>query len=80
MCLIMDSLTCRISSFQSLGTVDGPGIRAVVFMQGCPLRCHCCHNPETWETDGGEEITAEELLQKILRCKSYFGLKGGVTF
>lgn len=76
----MDNISCRISSFQSLGTVDGPGIRAVVFMQGCPLRCHCCHNPETWEVHGGEEITAEELLHKILRCKSYFGLKGGVTF
>lgn len=76
----MNGTVCRISSFQSLGTVDGPGVRAVVFMQGCPLRCHCCHNPETWEVGGGEEITADELLHKILRCKSYFGSKGGVTF
>lgn len=76
----MNKEICRISSFQSLGTVDGPGIRAVVFMQGCPLRCHCCHNPETWETDGGDEITADELFHKIIRCKSYFRNNGGVTF
>ena len=76
----MKTLVCRISSFQSLGTVDGPGVRAVVFMQGCPLRCHCCHNPETWKTDGGEEITDNELFEKIIRCKSYFGKNGGVTF
>lgn len=76
----MNDIACRISSFQSLGTVDGPGIRAVVFMQGCPLRCHCCHNPETWDKDSGVEITTEELLHKILRCKGYFGSKGGVTF
>ena len=71
---------CRISSFQSLGTVDGPGVRAVVFMQGCPLRCSCCHNPETWDINGGSLINSEELFHKILRCKSYFGSKGGVTF
>lgn len=71
---------CKISSFQSLGTVDGPGVRAVVFMQGCPLRCHCCHNPETWDFNGGQEITAQELFDKIIRCKSYFGKNGGVTF
>ncbi len=70
----------RISSFQSLGTVDGPGVRAVVFLQGCPLRCHCCHNPETWKIDGGSEISEDELLNKILRCEKYFGSKGGVTF
>lgn len=71
---------CRINSFQSLGTVDGPGVRAVVFMQGCPLRCHCCHNPETWTLKGGTEITADELLKKIVRCEKYFGDTGGVTF
>lgn len=76
----MNSLSLRISSFQSLGTVDGPGVRAVVFMQGCPLRCHCCHNPETWDFKGGEEISGEELFKKILRCKGYFGKNGGVTF
>lgn len=76
----MNNLSCRISAFQSLGTVDGPGVRAVVFMQGCPLRCHCCHNPETWDFNGGNVIDTDELLQKIIRCKSYFGKNGGVTF
>lgn len=76
----MDNLTCRISSFQSLGTVDGPGVRAVVFMQGCPLKCHCCHNPETWDINAGNLISGEELFHKIIRCKKYFGAKGGVTF
>ncbi len=76
----MTDLNFRISSFQSLGTVDGPGVRAVVFLQGCPLRCHCCHNPETWDIKGGNIISGEELLHKILRCKAYFGAKGGVTF
>lgn len=76
----MGSLTCRLSSFQSLGTVDGPGVRAVVFLQGCPLRCHCCHNPETWDIGGGTETDSDKLFNKIIRCKSYFGTKGGVTF
>lgn len=69
----------RIHSFQSLGTVDGPGIRAVVFMQGCPLRCICCHNPDTWDYGGGSEITVKELVKKISSLRSYFGSQGGVT-
>lgn len=69
----------RIHSFQSLGTVDGPGIRAVVFMQGCPLRCSCCHNPDTWDFSGGTQISVQELFNKIIRCKKYFGTDGGVT-
>ncbi|MEE0945274.1 MAG: pyruvate formate-lyase-activating protein [Acutalibacteraceae bacterium] len=76
----MQENTLKISSFQSLGTVDGPGVRAVVFLQGCPLRCHCCHNPETWDMNGGYEISYGELLNKIIRCKAYFGKNGGVTF
>lgn len=76
----MADLKLKISSFQSLGTVDGPGVRAVVFLQGCPLRCHCCHNPETWDINGGNTVSGEELLRKILRCKAYFGTRGGVTF
>ena len=66
-------------SFQSLGTVDGPGIRFVVFMQGCPLRCGCCHNPDTWAFDEGFEYTAEQVVEKALKFKSYFGKKGGIT-
>lgn len=69
----------RINSFQSLGTVDGPGVRCVVFMQGCPLRCACCHNPETWKFDAGEEADCDELVNKILRYRSYISANGGVT-
>lgn len=69
----------RIHSFQSLGTLDGPGVRAVVFMQGCPLRCACCHNPDTWEVGGGSEHSAEEIFRKVQRLRSYFGKDGGVT-
>ena len=71
-------MTGRIHSFQSLGTVDGPGVRCVVFMQGCPLRCACCHNPDTWDFSGGEEVEADALVEKIMRFKSYIR-KGGVT-
>ena len=73
------AITGRIHSFQSLGAVDGPGIRFVVFLQGCPLRCACCHNPDTWDAAGGEEYTPDEILKKILRYRSYFGKTGGVT-
>ena len=72
-------ITGRIHSFQSLGTADGPGVRTVVFMQGCPLRCACCHNPDTWDFSGGTEVSAEEIFAKIKRFRSYFGNDGGVT-
>lgn len=72
-------MTGIIHSFQSLGTADGPGVRAVVFMQGCPLRCACCHNPDTWDFNGGTEVTTEEIFAKIKRLKNYFGKSGGVT-
>ena len=71
-------MTGHIHSFESFGTVDGPGIRFVVFLQGCPLRCQYCPNPGTWKA-GGEEYTAEDVVQKALRYKNYFGDKGGVT-
>lgn len=71
----------RISSVESLGLLDGPGIRFVVFLQGCKLRCKYCHNPETWDINGKCEIVSpEELLKKIRRFKNYFGSDGGVTF
>ncbi|MEG1965946.1 MAG: 4Fe-4S cluster-binding domain-containing protein, partial [Oscillospiraceae bacterium] len=70
----------RISSFQSLGTVDGPGIRYVIFMQGCPIRCIYCHNPETWEVNSGNQYTVDEVFEKIIKCKPYFENGGGVTF
>lgn len=74
-----DNKMGRIHSFQSLGTVDGPGVRSVIFMQGCPLRCVCCHNPETWDFNGGEEMNVDALVNKVLRYKTYYGNNGGVT-
>ena len=72
-------MTGKIHSFQSLGTVDGPGVRAVIFMQGCPLRCSCCHNPDTWDFGGGVDMTVEETVEKIRRLRAYFGRRGGIT-
>ncbi len=68
-----------IHSIQTLGTLDGPGVRFVVFLQGCPLRCGVCHNPDTWERKGGTEYTAEELAEKAEHYREYFGQDGGVT-
>ena len=75
----MSELKGKIHSFQSLGAVDGPGIRYVIFMQGCPYRCPYCHNPDTKTYSGGTEYTADELVTRLLRYKSYFGKDGGVT-
>ena len=72
-------MTGRIHSIQSLGTLDGPGVRFVVFLQGCNLRCGCCHNPDTWETSGGTEYTAEDIVKKAVRYREYFGQEGGIT-
>ncbi len=69
----------RVSSLQSLGTLDGPGIRYVVFMQGCPLRCSCCHNPETHDINGGTEYSAQEIVENVLKYREYFGEDGGIT-
>ena len=69
----------RIHSFLSMGAVDGPGLRYVVFLQGCPLRCACCHNPDTWNAAGGTEYTVEDVLRRVRRCKPYIYESGGVT-
>lgn len=76
---VNSEITGQIHSLQSLGTLDGPGIRFVVFTQGCTLRCGCCHNPDTWSVNGGSEYTVTELIDKIVRYKSFFGNDGGVT-
>lgn len=73
------SMTGRIHSFQSLGTLDGPGVRFVVFMQGCNLRCGCCHNPDTWACEGGMCYSPEEVVKRAARFKEYFGAAGGIT-
>ena len=71
----------RIHSIETMGLVDGPGIRVVVFFQGCSLRCLYCHNPDTWSDNDGEEYYAEDLVKKIKRFESYFSRSGGgVTF
>lgn len=67
------TVTGRVHSVQSLGAVDGPGLRSVVFLQGCPLRCAYCHNPDTWESSGGTEMEAGELVKKLLRFRPYWG-------
>ena len=72
-------MTGRVHSFQSLGAVDGPGIRFVVFLSGCNLRCGCCHNPDTWDINSGTEYSAEEIVNKAKRYKEYFGEDGGIT-
>lgn len=68
-----------ISAIETLGLVDGPGIRVVVFMQGCKLRCDYCHNPEMWNI-GENNYSVDELVNKIKRYKTYFNKDGGVTF
>lgn len=71
----------RIHSIESMGLVDGPGIRTVIFMQGCKLRCSYCHNPDTWGLDGGTIISDSELIKKLIRFKPYYETSGGgVTF
>ena len=71
-------MTGRVHSFQSMGAVDGPGVRFVVFLQGCPLRCAYCHNPDTWDPQGGSAYTPEAVCEKIVRYRPYLK-HGGVT-
>ena len=72
------SLRGRVHSLESLGTVDGPGIRLVVFFQGCPMRCAYCHNPDTWTFSGGEEKSVEEILTRYESCRPFYR-DGGIT-
>lgn len=72
--------TGRLHSIETFGAVDGPGIRTVFFMQGCPARCAYCHNPDTWDEKAGLEITIDEIVRRAKRGIPYYGDKGGVTF
>ena len=74
-----DKIKGRIHSIESFGSVDGPGIRFVVFVKGCKMRCQFCHNPDTWEMKGGEIKTADELISQALRYKTYWKKGGGIT-
>jgi len=67
----------NIHSLESCGTVDGPGIRFVVFMQGCPLRCQYCHNPDSWEIGAGQQMSVESLMAEVVKYKSYMRFSGG---
>lgn len=73
-------MNLRVHSYESFGAVDGPGIRLVVFLQGCPLRCLFCHNPDTWSPRGGVETPISEIVRKARRMRPYLGKDGGVTF
>ena len=68
----------RIHSLESFGTVDGPGVRYVVFVQGCPMRCAYCHNPDTWEMNGGTVMEASYIIEQYERNKSFYK-GGGIT-
>lgn len=74
-----DLTTGYVHSTESFGSVDGPGIRFIAFMQGCRMRCEFCHNPDTWNMGGGTPYTADELLEEALAYREYWGEKGGIT-
>lgn len=68
-----------IHSTENFGTVDGPGVRFIVFTQGCRMRCQFCHNPDTWKIGGGKERSTDDILAEALRYKTYWGKDGGIT-
>lgn len=75
----MENKIGYIHSTESFGTVDGEGVRFIIFMQGCRMRCQFCHNPDTWKIGAGKEYTPDELLKEAVKYRSYWGDKGGIT-
>ncbi len=76
----MEDIIGKIHSVETFGTVDGPGIRFVIFMQGCALKCKYCHNRDTWDTNTGTNMSVSELVEKIQKYEEYIKLShGGVT-
>ena len=69
----------RVHSTESFGSADGPGVRYIVFLQGCPMRCRYCHNPDTWKAGAGELMDADEILDAAERYRGYWGPEGGIT-
>ena len=75
----MEQVKGRVHSVETFGLVDGPGVRYILFLQGCRMRCKYCHNPETWDLNAGEEKTAQEAFAHAVRYKNYWGKNGGIT-
>ena len=74
------NVLANVDSIETMGLVDGPGIRVVIFLQGCHLRCLYCHNPETWSCETKQLMSVEDIVNKVKRYKNYIIDKGGVTF
>lgn len=75
----MSNVKGNLHSIETFGSVDGPGVRYVIFLQGCAMRCQFCHNPDTWNTALHKQVSASEVLEQALRYRSYWGKNGGIT-